>query len=69
MHRVAIANRRLISLDKADVTFRYKHYCRDGDDVCHCTIALSGVELTVLSGSCRVSQPDPSALSHSAGAA
>jgi Putative transposase len=29
-HRVAIANRRLISLDKDGVTFRYKDYRRDG---------------------------------------
>jgi hypothetical protein len=29
-HRVAISNRRLISLDKSGVTFRYKHYRRDG---------------------------------------
>jgi hypothetical protein len=31
-HRVAISNRRLISLDKASVTFRYKDYRRDGPD-------------------------------------
>jgi len=30
-HRVAIANRRLIALDEAGVTFRYKDYRRDGD--------------------------------------
>jgi hypothetical protein len=29
-HRVAIANRRLISLDESGVTFRYKDYRRDG---------------------------------------
>ena len=29
-HRVAISNRRLISLDKDGVTFRYKDYRRDG---------------------------------------
>jgi hypothetical protein len=29
-HRVAISNRRLISLDEAGVTFRYKDYRRDG---------------------------------------
>jgi hypothetical protein len=29
-HRVAISNRRLISLDKRGVTFRYKDYRRDG---------------------------------------
>jgi hypothetical protein len=31
-HRVAISNRRLISLDKAGVTFRYKDYRRDGPE-------------------------------------
>ncbi len=31
-HRVAISNRRLISLDEAGVTFRYKDYRRDGAD-------------------------------------
>jgi hypothetical protein len=31
-HRVAISNRRLISLDEAGVTFRYKDYRRDGPD-------------------------------------
>ena len=31
-HRVAIANRRLISLDESGVTFRYKDYRRDGDE-------------------------------------
>ena len=31
-HRVAIANRRLISLDDAGVTFRFKDYRRDGAD-------------------------------------
>jgi len=31
-HRVAISNRRLISLDNAGVTFRYKDYRRDGAD-------------------------------------
>jgi len=30
-HRVAISNRRLISLDETGVTFRYKDYRRDGD--------------------------------------
>jgi len=30
-HRVAISNRRLIALDEAGVTFRYKDYRRDGD--------------------------------------
>ena len=29
-HRVAIANRRLLSLDEDGVTFRYKDYRRDG---------------------------------------
>ena len=29
-HRVAISNRRLISLDEDGVTFRYKDYRRDG---------------------------------------
>jgi hypothetical protein len=29
-HRVAISNRRLISADHAGVTFRVKHYRRDG---------------------------------------
>jgi hypothetical protein len=29
-HRVAISNRRLISLDDSGVTFRYKDYRRDG---------------------------------------
>ena len=31
-HRVAISNRRLISLDETGVTFRYKDYRRDGGD-------------------------------------
>src|SRR5882724_12181003 len=31
-HRVAISNRRLISLDETGVTFRYKDYRRDGTD-------------------------------------
>ena len=31
-HRVAISNRRLISLDDAGVTFRFKDYRRDGAD-------------------------------------
>ncbi|MGP0000724.1 MAG: IS91 family transposase [Acetobacteraceae bacterium] len=31
-HRVAISNRRLISLDNTGVTFRYKDYRRDGAD-------------------------------------
>jgi hypothetical protein len=31
-HRVAISNHRLIALDKAGVTFRYKDYRRDGTD-------------------------------------
>ena len=31
-HRVAIANRRLISLDETGVTFRYKDYRREGAD-------------------------------------
>ena len=31
-HRVAISNRRLISLDETGVTFRYKDYRRDGAD-------------------------------------
>ncbi len=31
-HRVAISNRRLISLDEAGVTFRYKDYRRNGAD-------------------------------------
>ena len=34
-HRVAIANRRLIALDEAGVTFRYKDYRRDGDPPPH----------------------------------
>jgi len=29
-HRVAISNRRLIAMDKAGITFRYKDYRRDG---------------------------------------
>jgi hypothetical protein len=29
-HRVAISNRRLIAMDEAGVTFRYKDYRRDG---------------------------------------
>jgi hypothetical protein len=29
-HRVAISNRRLITLDQHGVTFRYKDYCADG---------------------------------------
>ena len=39
-HRVAISNRRLISLDEAGVTFRYKDYRRD-DDARHRTMTLS----------------------------
>ena len=39
-HRVAISNRRLISLDEAGVTFRYKDYRRDGD-ARHRSMALS----------------------------
>jgi len=39
-HRVAISNRRLISLDEAGVTFRYKDYRRDGD-ARHRTMTLS----------------------------
>jgi len=39
-HRVAIANRRLIALDEAGVTFRYKDYRRDGD-ARHRTMTLS----------------------------
>jgi len=39
-HRVAISNRRLISQDKAGVTFRYKDYRRDGD-ARHSTMTLS----------------------------
>ncbi|HQT90027.1 MAG TPA: IS91 family transposase [Acidiphilium sp.] len=31
-HRVAISNRRLITLDESGVTFRYKDYRRDGPD-------------------------------------
>ena len=31
-HRVAISNRRLITLDEHGVTFRYKDYRRDGPD-------------------------------------
>jgi len=31
-HRVAISNRRLISLDETGVTFHYKDYRRDGGD-------------------------------------
>jgi hypothetical protein len=31
-HRVAISNRRLIALDEAGVTFRFKDYRRDGAD-------------------------------------
>jgi hypothetical protein len=31
-HRVAISNRRLLALDEAGVTFRYKDYRRDGAD-------------------------------------
>ncbi len=31
-HRVAISNRRLISFDETDVTFRYKDYRRDGTE-------------------------------------
>jgi Putative transposase len=34
-HRVAISNHRLIALDKAGVTFRYKDYRRDGADRFH----------------------------------
>jgi len=43
MHRVAIANRRLIALDEAGVTFRYKDYRRDGD-ARHRTMTLSADE-------------------------
>ena len=39
-HRVAIANRRLIALNEAGVTFRYKDYRRDGD-ARHRTMTLS----------------------------
>jgi len=39
-HRVAISNRRLIALDEAGVTFRYKDYRRDGD-ARHRTMTLS----------------------------
>ena len=39
-HRVAISNRRLISLDDGGVTFRYKDYRRDGD-ARHRTMTLS----------------------------
>jgi len=42
-HRVAIANRRLIALDEAGVTFRYKDYRRDGD-ARHRTMTLSADE-------------------------
>ena len=42
-HRVAIANRRLISLDEANVTFRYKDYRRDGDER-HRTMTLAADE-------------------------
>ena len=42
-HRVAISNRRLISLDEAGVTFRYKDYRRDGD-ARHRTMTLSADE-------------------------
>jgi len=39
-HRIAISNRRLIALDEAGVTFRYKDYRRDGDTR-HRTMTLS----------------------------
>ena len=39
-HRVAISNRRLISLDETNVTFRYKDYRRDGDER-HRTMTLA----------------------------
>ena len=39
-HRVAISNRRLIGMDEAGVTFRYKDYRRDGD-ARHRTMTLS----------------------------
>ena len=42
-HRVAVSNRRLISLDQAGVTFRYKDYRRDGD-ARHRTMTLSADE-------------------------
>ncbi len=39
-HRIAISNRRLIALEEAGVTFRYKDYRRDGD-ARHRTMTLS----------------------------
>ena len=42
-HRVAISNRRLIGMDEAGVTFRYKDYRRDGD-ARHRTMTLSADE-------------------------
>ena len=39
-HRVAISNRRLISLDENGVTFRYKDYRRDGAER-HRTMTLA----------------------------
>ncbi len=44
-HRVAISNRRLISLDEAGVTFRYKDYRRDAN-ARHRTMTLSADEFT-----------------------
>ena len=42
-HRVAISNRRLVSLDEEGVTFRYKDYRRDGTDR-HRTMTLAADE-------------------------
>jgi len=42
-HRIAISNRRLIALDEAGVTFRYKDYRRHGD-ARHRTMTLSADE-------------------------
>jgi hypothetical protein len=42
-HRVAISNRRLISLDETGVTFRYKDYRRDGNER-HRTMTLPAGE-------------------------
>jgi hypothetical protein len=42
-HRVAIANSRLIALDKRGVTFRYKDYRRNGQ-ARYCTMTLSADE-------------------------
>jgi hypothetical protein len=42
-HRVAISNSRLIALDECGVTFRYKHYRRNGP-ARYCTMRLSADE-------------------------